>query len=329
MKSEHAVKQTAMRRRIARRIQSIPARCAARAINIPAVANRLAEIYERSIERHKASLPRLSAMDAEIVSGLERCGVYMTSLEALDLAGASKMFASGKKLHDIYAERSASGSLRDHYTVQATAEEVMRYPEIYRWGLQERLLHIAECYLGLPVGYDGINIFYTVADGRQSGARRWHRDVEDRRMLKVTVYFNDVDLDGGPLEILHRSFPGSDSFSGSDYPVLTQESLEQRLGAPLGVGDVTTCVGPAGTVIFSDLARYYHRGRPALSQDRCAVFLNYISSTPLRPFYCGRTVLSQAEIAQLVADLPPRLQACALWRDQLPWFASIIPSTPL
>jgi len=114
------VNQTAMRRRIAKRIQSIPAQCAARAINIPAVANRLAKIYERSIEGHKASLPGLSAMDAEIVSGVERCGVYMTSLDALNLAGASKMFASGRKLGTIYAERSASGSLRDYYTVQAS-----------------------------------------------------------------------------------------------------------------------------------------------------------------------------------------------------------------
>ena len=323
------MKQTPMRRRIARRIQSVPAQCAARVINIPAVANRLDEIYEHSVERHKASLPGLSAMDAEIVSGLERCGVYMTSLDALDLAGSSEMFASGRKLHDIYAERSASGSLRDYYTIQATAEEAMRYPEIYRWGLQERLLHIAECYLGLPVGYEGISIFYTVVDGQQSGARRWHRDVQDRRMLKVTVYFNDVDAGGGPLEILHRSFPGSDSMSGSNYPVLTQESLERRLGAPLGVGDVTTCVGPAGTVIFSDLASYYHRGKPALSRDRCALFLDYISTTPLRPFYCGRTVLSRAEIAQLVADLPPRQRACALWRDQLSWFARIVPPAPL
>ena len=321
--------QTAIHRRVAKRIHRMPAQCAARVINIPAVANRLSEVYERSRERHKANLPELSGMDSEIVAGLERCGVYMTSLDALNLAGSSKMFASGRKLHDVYAERSASGSLRKYYTIQATAEEVMHYPEIYRWGLHERLLRIAECYLGLPVGYDGLNIFYTVADGRQSGARRWHRDVEDRRMLKVTVYFNDVDADGGPLELLHRSFPGSDCFSGSNYPVLTQESLEKRLGGPLGAGDVTTCVGPAGTVIFSDVASYYHRGKPALSQDRCAVFYNYISNAPLRPFYCGRTVLSRTQIAQLVADLPPTTQASALWRDQLPWFARMVPLTPL
>ena len=101
------------------------------------------------------------------------------------------------------------------------------------------------------------------------------------------------------------------------------------LGWPLGAGDVTTCVGPAGTVIFSDVASYYHRGKPALSQDRCAVFYNYISNAPLRPFYCGRTVLSRTQIAQLVADLPPTTQASALWRDQLPWFARMVPLTPL
>jgi len=86
--------------------------------NIPAVANRLSGIYERSKERHKANLPTLSAMDAEIVAGVQRCGVCMTSLDALDLAGMSKMFASGKKLRDIYAEHS--GSVEDRRSAFTT-----------------------------------------------------------------------------------------------------------------------------------------------------------------------------------------------------------------
>ncbi|WP_315834759.1 hypothetical protein [Bradyrhizobium prioriisuperbiae] len=267
-------------------------------------------------------------MDAEIVASLERDGVFITSLGALGLSGSDKLFASGKQLKDVYADRSARGELRHQYTVQANAQEVISHSDIFRWGLNERLLQIAETYLGLPVGYDGINIFYTVADGRQSGARRWHRDIEDRRMLKVAVYFNDVDIDGGPLEILHRRFPDGEIMSGSGYPVLTQETLETKLGT-LRDGDITSCVGPAGTVIFSDLATHYHRGRPAISRDRCAVFYNYISHRPLRPFFCERSVLSRDQVANLVADLSPYQRACALWRDRLPRLARLVPPAPL
>ena len=34
--------------------------------------------------------------------------------------------------------------------------------------------------------------------------------------------------------------------------------LEQRLGGTLKDGDATTCTGPAGTVIFADVASHYH-----------------------------------------------------------------------
>jgi hypothetical protein len=49
----------------------------------------------------------------------------------------------------------------------------------------------------LPVAYDGASVNYTVADGREVSTRRWHRDWEDRRMLKVAVCLNDVGHGGG------------------------------------------------------------------------------------------------------------------------------------
>ena len=54
---------------------------------------------------------------------------------------------------------------------QAGASAIMAHPQIYQWGLHGRLLDIAENYLGVPVGYDGLNIFFTKADGRENGPR--------------------------------------------------------------------------------------------------------------------------------------------------------------
>jgi hypothetical protein len=56
----------------------------------------------------------------------------------------------------------------------------MANPHIYRWGLHDRLLDIAENYLGMATGYDGINIFFTKADGRETGFRRWLSDRQQR-----------------------------------------------------------------------------------------------------------------------------------------------------
>ncbi len=323
------VDQTAVYRKLLRRARSFPAEVASRLINVPPLAQKLSSSYERGLSRHKASLPTLSGMDAQIVADLDQKGVHITSLAALGLPDTEAMLSSARQLMEVYAQRSARGEFRNRYTTLASADELMRHPQIVWWGLNQRLLQIVEAYLGLPVGYDGLNFFYTVADGRQVGARLWHRDIEDRRIVKVTVYLHEVDADGGPYEILHRDFPGSRDLSGFNYPVLTQEELEKRLGAPLSDRDVTSCVGPAGTVIFSDSATHYHRGKPAVERDRCAIFYNYFSRVPLRPFFCERSGLSRAQIASLATDLLPQQRACMLWHDSLPWFARIIPPAPL
>ena len=65
-----------------------------------------------------------------------------------------------------------------------------------------------------------------------------------------------------PYEVLHRDFPGSRSLLDFNYPALTQEELEQRLGASIGDQEVTCCTGPAGTVIFRDSAALDHAENP-------------------------------------------------------------------
>jgi hypothetical protein len=321
--------QTALHYRIKRRILSLPAHVASWTLSAPAIDRRLTEQYERARTKHRRQLPPLSPPDAAIVAGLEEKGVHITSLEALGLPGTEAMWQAASKIAAVYGARAARGEFAGQYTVQVGAEDLMRHPDILRWPLADRILDIVEAYLGLPAAYDMLNFFYTVADGRQVAARKWHRDVEDRRMVKVIVYLHDVDLDAGPLEILHRSFPGCQHVKGGNFPVLTQEMLEERLGAPLAAGDVTACTGKAGSVIFADVARHYHRGRPATARDRCALFYNFFSRAPLRPFFCERHMLSRVQLRQMAEGLPARARDCLLWHSSLPWPARMVPRAPL
>jgi hypothetical protein len=119
-------------------------------------------------------------------------------------------------------------------------------------------------------------------------------------MVKIAVYLNDVDVDGGPLQILLRDLPGSETVGRPARRSFTQEMLERTFGRPLGDNDIVTCAGTAGTVIFCDTASRYHRGKPAISRDRCAIFYNYMSRPPLRPFFCERGTLSRSQIDGLV-----------------------------
>ena len=53
---------------------------------------------------------------------------------------------------------------------QADGADIIAHDKIIRWGLSDRLLDIAENYLCVPVGYDGINVLFTKADGMEAGA---------------------------------------------------------------------------------------------------------------------------------------------------------------
>jgi len=207
----------------------------------------------------------------------------------------------------------------------AGADDIARHPAIFAWGLQQRLLDIVEHYLELPVAYDGLNLFYTIADGRQIGTRKWHRDREDRRMIKIAVYCNDVDEGGGPLQILRRGVIDPALEASFTYPVLSQESLEALLGRAPTAEEVITCTGRSGTVIFCDTASQYHRGKPALTSDRCAIFYNYFARIPRHPFFCDRSGLSRRQIAALVEGQPAPQKEAALWVEALPWLARLVP----
>ena len=193
--------------------------------------------------------------DARIVEDLKKSAVSVTSLEAIGLEGVDALLADANALVARHSPWTRS--------FQADGADIIAHDEIIRWGLSDRLLDIAENYLCAPVGYDGINVFFTKADGMEVGTRRWHRDVEDRRMLKIALYLNDVDEDGGPLQVLRRRLPDHDLMVGGKFPIMHQGQLEKALGNSDPDRDVVTCTGKAGTLIFADTAAWYHRGKPA------------------------------------------------------------------
>jgi hypothetical protein len=298
-----------------------PANLGSQVVAWPPVASRMEESYERTRRLHEAHLPHLRDSDARIVEDLKTSSVSITSLQAMEIEGVDGLLADAYALVGRYSPWTRS--------FQASGADLIAHDKIIRWGLSDRLLDIAENYLGVPAGYDGINIFFTKADGMEAGPRRWHRDAEDRRMLKIALYLNDVDEDGGPLQVLRRRLPDQDRMVRGKFPVLTQEKLETALGDFDPDRDVVTCTGKAGTLIFADTAALYHRGKPASARDRCAIFFNYMSRAPLRPFRCERSPISRAQTRRLAASMPQRQRDCLLWRDSLPLVARIVPPAPV
>jgi hypothetical protein len=282
--------------------------------------------YEKYLREHQSNLPVLDSMDSRIVDELQQTGIFVTSLESLDLPNTSEFFEAGKKLAQDLTEISLHPDKKGHYEILATSDQLVRYKELFQWGLNERLLKIAERYLGLPVAYDGLLSVLSIADGKEIGARAWHRDREDRRMMKVCVYLNNVNDDGGPFQFLHSEINSllCNLVKGS-YRSVFNEELKTFSSATSD--KVTTCTGLAGTVIFVDPAMHYHRGKPPTRLNRSAIFFSYFSRRPWHPFFCQRSPLSRKQRAFLSQGMSSYQQACVHWTDNLSWLVKLIPKS--
>ena len=307
------------------RILSIPSEVALRLMCHPRVGRLGSGVSAREPADLALRAP-LDSLGTAIVDGLDRDGVYTTSLASLVLPGNRRMLADAKVLSGTLAQRSQHPASKGRAILTASADDILARPSLYYWGLDDRVLDIVETYLGGTCAYDGLAYYYSRADGREVSTRKWHRDREDRRMVKVAVYINDVCEASGPLEVLD---PGVQTRLDRElswpYQTVTHDQMTRMLGAA-GAADATKSItGGEGTVIFVDTARCHHRGKPPTARDRSAIFYSYFPSAPRHPFCCERSTLSRGHLRQLSQDLPQRQKACVQWRDRLPLTSRLIP----
>lgn len=285
--------------------------------------------YRKAVAAHEASFSPFEEIEKEIVNALEAHGIYITSLKALNLPETEYFFDSAIRLGHQLKYRALLPAFFNRHEVHATLDEFMSYPDIFNWGLNRQLLRIIDRYLRLPVGYDGASCVLSVANGRELGARAWHRDREDRRMLKVCVYLNDVDAEGGPFECLSTQLNDwlvqSPQYRDKSISDVEMQRLTLNVSGDASESCNVTCTGKAGTVIFVDTARFFHRGKPPTQKNRTAIFFHYFSRRPSHPFFCHRTPFSKATITSLIPKLSEEQRACVTWHENLPLIAKLIP----
>jgi len=309
-------------------LRNVPARTAMRYFNQPKVRERLGAAHAAALELYWPELPTLTRADRAIVEQLNQCGIAVADLETLGLPNGSSILDQCQSLAEGFSEEAHRQCAAGKQFVIVPPEQVVASPDIFQWGLQDRLLDIAEAYIGLPAAYDGVTINYTVADGRAISTRRWHRDWEDRRMLKLALYLHDVDEQGGPFQVLARADTMQSDADGYHYELADDAELERRLG-PKYESDIVSCTGKRGMMIFADTARLYHRGKPATGRDRAAVFYTYFAQPPRHPFYCERTGMRRGDMRRLARDLPERQRKAVAWREHVPFAVRMIPPATL
>jgi hypothetical protein len=152
-----------------------------------------------------------------------------------------------------------------------------------RLGVHARLLDVANTYLEMWSKLEYVDVWYTPpadADERRS-SQRWHRDFNDRHLLKAFVYLVDVDEETGPFQYVARSAPGGELDAlwpwrplGDNYP--PEDELERRIE-----GNAVSFTAPKGTIIFCNTSGF-HRGGFAKSKPRTLATFTWDSAASLK-----------------------------------------------
>jgi hypothetical protein len=264
--------------------------------------------YQFAVKNHTKNLPTLSASDREIVDTLNTEGVVITSLEALSIPSTLQMFEAAKNLMPKIPTISSED--KNDYVVHATSQQIMESPEIFLWGLEQRLLNIAENYLSLPVAYHGTYFRRDIANDVEKKSRLWHMDSEDRKLFKIIVYLNDINEDNGPFQYI------SQSLTSEVAQVLRYKHgylQDKTMGRVISPSSYKSCTGSAGTVVFAGTASVFHRGKIPVTSDRFAIFYDYTSRQPKFPFYC-KSSLPEEDLALLSSQFSEQQKQCVFWR---------------
>jgi hypothetical protein len=152
-----------------------------------------------------------------------------------------------------------------------------------RLGTNPRLLDLANAYLGMWSKLEYVDVWYTPPAGgdERKSSQRWHRDFNDRHLLKAFLYLVDVDEDTGPFEYVPRSAPGGELDRlwpwrplGENYP--PEDEFAKSVN-----GRSVSFTAPKGTIIFCNTSGF-HRGGFARRKPRVLATLTWDSPASLK-----------------------------------------------
>ncbi|ODG96505.1 phytanoyl-CoA dioxygenase [Nostoc sp. KVJ20] len=236
--------------------------------------------------KHSRNLPALEECDRNILNALKKDGVYVTTLADLGLNSTPELLKAA--YHQLSQMENPNNDHLDERLPQIYT--VTGLPEFYAWGIEKRLVNIIENYIGLPIAFHGVHLRKDFKSKHQFGTLLWHSDAEDRRIIKIFIYLNDVEEKTGPFEYIPRSL--TPLFSWKYFQLYYKLYKSRYMGiddeevkAVIPKSAWKSCPGPAGTVIIVDTKNALHHGT-IRTEDRSTLFFCYTANPPERPDLC-------------------------------------------
>jgi hypothetical protein len=167
-----------------------------------------------------------------------------------------------------------------------------------RYAAGDTMLGIVNAYRGAMIKLVDFDQWYTLPvgdEGDRVDSQQWHRDPEDQHVVKVFLYFSDVDEEAGPFEYIPSSAEGGKYGDlwpwGKESPRYPPTEELERL---IPSSDRVVATGPIGTLVICDTSGF-HRGGFARTKPRILSTHTYVNK-------------------KITADRPERRKFTVDWR---------------
>ncbi len=264
---------------------------------------RKTEFFWRYLFNYKSSISyrmagnNLKPYEKRIIDELKRNGIAKTSVEELQIDPAIYQelldaLQQKEEEHKTEIENARNqGGLTDKVEVKTFLIQLLgMYPEYDASSIYNRLARkyfqsVANGYFEMKdTEIRDYNLWHNVpSSGPLRTSQLWHRDREDLQILKIFLYFSDVDEEAGPFTYapgtqLQGSIKAEPEFHWENGVKRTTNEQMDKI-VPKEKWIVGT--GKKGTIVFAD-THGYHKGGDVKSKDR--IMLNVMFTSPA----CGR-----------------------------------------
>lgn len=218
---------------------------------------------------------------AQVLTDLNRDGVAITSVQTLlgqsscydELCAGINCLQSHLSEQIAMARAGSSAAGKKTFNLEYLGNKPVLDPDgIYaRFALQDGILQVANAYLGMYTRLRYFNVWHTFPT--QSQAREsqlWHRDREDRYILKMFLYLSDVSEGAGPLTYAAGSHLKGKMRREPAYFLEAdgvKRSNDEQMAEAASPETWIKATGAQGTIVFAD-THGYHKGGLARERDR-------------------------------------------------------------
>jgi Phytanoyl-CoA dioxygenase (PhyH) len=276
---------------------------------IPLIEKKSEQAYQEALQKYINNIPLIPLEDANLIATIKDEGIAITSLDNLGINSTAEMLKTADDLSCLL--KNYSDYKKNEYTIHATINQMVQQPEILLWGLEERILRIAESYFGLPVAYQGAYLRRDFVNQVETQSRLWHIDTEDRQVFKVIIYLHDMHEDNGPFQYIPKDITSKVAQELNYKSGYVQAQRMQEIIPPT---NYKSCLGSAGTVVFAATSSIFHRGKLPISSERFAIFFDYTSRFPKYPVH-SQSLFSPDDLLLLSENLSEYQRQCLLWRE--------------